>query len=259
MAFDIPVSEYASAPVHGVDPETPLPMVQHRLASLGLQCLAVTDGSRLVGVVSRSDLIEVGQRETGRRASAALLSLPGKPVSEVMSTEPVTVDPESTVARAAAIMRERQIHRVFAVAGERLVGVLSTYDLMKVIRDKRSDAPINALMASPVFTVRASEPISLATERLGKARVSGLVVVDDEWPVGLFTQAEALECRDLARDTAIDEVMNPGMICMPSDTRVFRAAQQAIAMTARRIIAVEKREMVGIVGGLDFAAFAASS
>jgi predicted transcriptional regulator len=84
------------------------------------------------------------------------------------------------------------------------------------------------------------------------------VVVDDDWPVGVFTQVEALECRDLARGTAVEEVMNPGMVCMPESTKIFRAAQQAIAMRVRRIIAVKKREMVGIIGGLDFAGFAAS-
>ena len=245
-----------SAPVHGIDPDARLPAVHHRMSSLGLSSLAVVDGQMLVGAISRSDLIEVGQRETGRRASSALLTLPEKPVSEVMTSAPVTVAPGDSIEAAAKLMVKRGIHRVYAVSGDRLLGVFSTYDVMVAIRDKRATAPISELMASPVFTIRASDPISMATERLGNARVSGLVVVDEDWPVGLFTQAEALESRDLARETAVDEVMNPGMICMPENTRVFRAAQQAIAMGARRIIAVRNREMSGIVGTLDFARFA---
>lgn len=50
---------------------------------------------------------------------------------------------------------------------------------MRAVLKKRVSNPLSEYMSSPAFTVRASEPISLATERLKRARVSGLVVVDE--------------------------------------------------------------------------------
>lgn len=251
--FDIPVTEYMSAPVHGVAPDTPLPMVQHELASLRLSSLAVLEGDRLLGAISRSDLLEIGRREPGE----ALLSLPRRPVSEVMSGEVVTVSAEDTVSAAAERMRDSGVHRVFVTRGKRLLGVISTGDLMTAICDQRANTAIRDLMNSPIFTVDVSDSISVATERLARARISGLVVVEDDLPVGLFTQIEALECRDLDGDTPVDAVLDPAMFCVPEDTRVWRAAQQATRMGARRIIAVKRRQMSGIVGGLDFAAYVA--
>jgi predicted transcriptional regulator len=124
---------------------------------------------------------------------------------------------------------------------------------MLAIRDKRVKSPISNLMSSPVFTVRHVEPVAVATERLVKARVSGLVVVEDEWPVGLFTQAEALEARDEPRDTPVEEVMSAAMLALDADTPLHRAAAQAAALRVRRVIAVKDRGMQGILTGIDFA------
>jgi len=257
--FNVPVAEYMSSPVQSVKPDASLPVVQHRMASLGLSSLAVIDGDRLVGTVSRTDLLAVGQRQTANRGRSPLLVLPNRAVSEVMSPEPIAVDPEHTIAAAAALMHQYGIHRVFAARGDRALGVLSTHDLMVATSHVRPEQVIRDWMSAPVVTIEASLSIALATRRIENAHVSGLVVVENNWPVGLFTQIEALECRDLPRETAIDEVMNPGMICLPEETRIWRAAQQATAMGARRVIAVKQREMSGILGGLDFARIVAQA
>jgi CBS domain-containing protein len=112
-------------------------------------------------------------------------------------------------------------------------------------------------MSSPAFTVRASEPISLATDRLEKAHISGLIVVDGEWPVGFFSQREALAARDLPRSTPVEEGMTSAMLALEADTPLHRAAAQAAELRVRRVIAVRSRNIEGILSGLDFARSAA--
>ena len=256
--FTMPVNLYMSTPVHTASPDDTLEEVHHKLGALGISSLAVVgSGGALAGVVSRSDLLRVGRLQAGARQQAALLTLPDRPVSDIMTREAITVGPADPVALGASLMVSKLVHRVYVQEGEQLVGVLSTKDVMLAIRDKRMSHPIESFMSRPLFTVRASEPVSLATERLEKARVSGLVVVDEDWPVGVFTQVEALAARELARDTPIEEAMDPAMICMPSDTQIHRAAAQAAAMRVRRIIAARNRDVVGILSGIDFARAAA--
>lgn len=255
--FEVPVELYMSAPVYTVEPDAPLERVQQLLADLRISSLGVTDGRDLVGVVSRSDLLRVGRRQAGSRQKAALLTLPSQQVADVMSNEVATVSPSAPISEAAGLMIHRRFHRIFVVNDGVLVGIISTRDIMSVISDKRAANPIRQYMSTPLFTVRASEPISLATERLEKARVSGLVVVEDDDPVGLFTQIEALESRDLERATPVEEVMNTGFVCMPEDTRIHRAAAQSLALRSRRVVAVRRREMCGLLTGIDFARCAA--
>lgn len=252
--FTMPVSLYMSAPVHTIRAQEKLQSAHQRLQDLGVSSLAVVDnGGALAGVISRTDLLRVGRYQAGTRKDAGLLTLPDTQVDEIMTRDVLTVGPDDPIDKACQHMVRRWVHRVFVTDSSGLAGVFSTRDVMRAIRDKRMNKPIEEFMSKPLFTVRSNEPISLATERLEKARVTGLVVVEDEWPVGVFTQVEALRSRDLPRDTPIEEAMNAAIVCMPVDTRMFRAAEQALAMRVRRIIACKKRDMHGILTGADFA------
>jgi len=253
-SFTMPLRPYMTSQVHSVDEGQDLKEARRLLKQHRISCLAVTDGnSTLVGVISRTDLLRVGQMEAGGRPDAALLTLPQKRVSEVMTSDVVTVGPEDSISRAAGAMVDRRVHRVFVVEDGQLQGVLSTKDIMRVIREKRINQPIARLMSSPVFTTRAAESLSLATERLAKAKISGLVVLDDRWPVGLFTQREALSARHLPRETPVERVMNAAVLCLDPDTPLHRAAEQASALGARRILATRGQTLEGIITGIDLA------
>ena len=55
-------------------------------------------------------------------------------VSEVMTRAPLVVlDPDTDVATAAALMSKRGIHRVLVAEQERLVGIVSTLDMARVV------------------------------------------------------------------------------------------------------------------------------
>lgn len=50
-------------------------------------------------------------------------------VSEVMTTDPVTVSPDDDLAAAASVMCDKGVHRVLVTDNGRLVGLLSSLDL----------------------------------------------------------------------------------------------------------------------------------
>lgn len=255
--FEVAVSEYMSSPVHTASVSDSLDDIYAHLGRLHISSLPVMDGDTLAGVISRSDLLRVGRRAAGSGTGAQVLAFPAATAADEMTAGARTVTPGDTLSAAARIMAREYVHRLYVVDGARLAGVLSTYDLICAVRDKGVNTPISEQMSSPVFTVRAEEPVSLATDRLAKARVSGLVVLENEWPVGIFRQIEALASRALPRETRIDAVMDAAMLCMPMSTRMGRAAQQMVAMRARRIIAMKKDRVEGILSGWDFAKFVA--
>lgn len=251
-SFLTPAAQYMTTPVVTIAPGALLAHAYALLAERAISNLAVIEGDQLVGVISRSDLLRAGQYRP-RAGRGPLLSLPERPVAEVMSTAVVTVATEDTLATAARRMVAHAIHRVFVLDGHALAGVIGTRDVMLAIRDQRMAAPIHTFMSAPVLMIGATEPLRLAVQMLERTRVSGVVVVEDDWPVGVFTQVQALAARDLDRETPVEEVMDTAMVCMPSTTSMHRAAAQAAAMRVRRIIACEQRDMLGILSGLDFA------
>lgn len=257
--FSIPVELYMSSPVHTISPTEDLQAAQKLLSTLGISSLAVVDeaSQQLEGVISTTDLIRVGRRQAGTQAKSALLTLPDAEVSGSMSKTVVTVSPGDAMRAAARKMVEGRFHRVYVVDEGKLVGVLSTRDIMLAIRDKRVSKPVADWMSSPVFTIRHDEPISLATERLEKAGVTGLVVLDESWPVGIFTQREALRSRDQTRDAHVEEVMTFALLALSKSTPLHRAAAQAAELRVRRVIAMKSGRVEGILTGLDFARAAA--
>jgi len=262
MIFTHSVSEYMTSNVESVRTDTMLPRVAIALAERRVSALAVTDDQgAIVGVISRTDLVRVGRSQAGSHRKASALVLPEKRVGDLMRESgraPIVISPTATLRSAAQTMCEHRVHRVFVVEAHKPVGVISTLDMMSAVVDAKIERPLREIMSTPLFSVNAQQPIGMAIERLEHARVTGLVVMDDAWPVGVFTQVEAMESRDLARDTRIDEVFDTSLLCLPATTKVYRAAAQARRLEVRRIIPCIDREAVGIVTGFDFAKLVAA-
>jgi predicted transcriptional regulator len=248
------VDQHSTSPVACVRPESKLTDALASMREKGVSSLAVTDGNnRLLGVLSRTDIL----REATCKSRGAALELPDLAVARAMTTAPLTVKPSTQLGAAAAAMVADRVHRIFVLDGDELASVLTTRDVMDAIALKRLNKPVGSFMSSPIFSIRATEPLSLGTERLEKAHVTGLVVMDEDWPVGIYTQREALASKDFDPRTPVEEVMSPAILLLDQGTPIHRAAAQARATRVRRVVALENGRAAGILTGLDFAKAAA--
>jgi len=261
--FATEVSEYMTRPALAVGPAEHLKDVYAQMLDWNISSLAVVENDALVGVVSRTDLLRVGRRQSSvpskqnADARRVLLDFDPIPVADIMTREVSVATPTTRVADAAKMMSTEHVHRVFVTDGTKLHGVFSTLDVITAIRDSSAKEPIAEFMTSPIEVVDIEATVVSAVDQLAKAHVSGLIAVENDWPVGVFAQVEALAARELDDTAIIEDAMDPALICMPVDTTMRRAAQQALRMRIRRIVAVENRHMRGILSGLDFARFAA--
>lgn len=133
-----------------VKPETTLRqavdlMLRHRISGLPV----VDDNGRLVGLLVENDLV-LGAR-TGLPVHLQLLEdllnakkpdrheeqlreLANRPVKEYMSTELVTASPDTPLRQLVALLVSNDFKRIPIVEGERLVGIVSRADIIKVMR-----------------------------------------------------------------------------------------------------------------------------
>lgn len=249
-----PCHTYLTSPVLSVDASEDINAAYKTMSESDIGCVAVLKDEKLAGVLTRTDLLKIGTREAGSNPKASVLTLPHRTVESVMTSNVVTVGEGDSLHVAAQRMVERRIHRVFVVngAGEP-VGVVSTRDLMLAVRDQKGHRTVEEFMSCPAFTIRAEEHVSEAIARLERAHISGLAVVDQGWPVGVFTQRDALLFQSVARSTPVEEVMDPAVLVVPPSTLMYRAAAQAAAMKTRRILVAKGDEMIGVLTGLTFA------
>ena len=104
-----------------VDPARPLADVAAVMEASGVGSVAVTEGDRLVGIVTDRDLVT--------RGVANRLSHDAR-VDAVMSTPVVTIDADADLHDAFALFRTNAVRRLAVVKGDRFVGVVSADDLL---------------------------------------------------------------------------------------------------------------------------------
>jgi CBS domain-containing protein len=85
--------------------------------------LPVVDGDGVAGIMSERDVIYC-LRDHG----AEVLDWP---ISRVMSSPAITVDPSTPVLSALALITQRRVRHLPVVSGGRLVGIVSIGDLVK--------------------------------------------------------------------------------------------------------------------------------
>lgn len=98
--------------------------LRDRMMDNGISALPVVDGAgHPIGIVTATDLLEEHPPQLG--------------VVEVMSTKVLVVPRYEDVHIAARVMRNHHIHHVVVTEGREVVGVLSSFDLLRLVEEHR--------------------------------------------------------------------------------------------------------------------------
>jgi predicted transcriptional regulator len=120
----VKVHELMTEAVVTTQPHVTIGRVRRLLEQNGIGAVPVVDGEgRPVGIVSSTDLVpELNPRS---------------PISRIMTDKVHTVPKYGDVSTAARLMRNRGIHRVVVTHEKRVVGILSTFDLLSLVEGRR--------------------------------------------------------------------------------------------------------------------------
>jgi CBS domain-containing protein len=99
-------------------------LVQNNIGSLPV----VDDGGKLIGVLSERDVLRL-MHNRGENFSRDR-------IADVMTTHPITCTPDCDVEEVMGQMSERRIAKVPVVDGDRLVGIVSVGDVIKVMYER---------------------------------------------------------------------------------------------------------------------------
>jgi CBS domain-containing protein len=251
--FAVDVSTYMTSAVSTVTESATLEEVNAELSALDVSALPVLDAQgRAAGVISRTDLLRAGRVHVDEGTRRHTLKLPDARVREFMTATVEVVTPSTPLWDAARRMVRQHYHRLFVAEDSRLIGVISTREMMRAIAEVRLATPVSEITSGSVVKVKADDPLALAVDRMAAAHRSGLVVVQGDWPVGVFTQVEALEARDANPQAPVHDWMDMRVLSLPTTMPVHMAAGQALATGARRLLTIETLGVAGIATGMDF-------
>ena len=106
---------------------TPSAMIRDAYALMkerGFRHVPIVEGDALKGIISMTDIGHLGAR------MPEILSMK---IADVMTTKLLTVGPDESVDVAAAKMASRKINCLPIVVDDKLVGIVTTYDLLDAL------------------------------------------------------------------------------------------------------------------------------
>jgi acetoin utilization protein AcuB len=125
--------EFMSEAVETVTPRTAAEKAFQQMRLKGIHHLVVTEGERLVGVIS--------DRDVGGVRGASLRK--GRTVADLMTPRVVTAAPTTSVRQAANLMRGHSIGCLVIAEGRRVLGIITVADLLTLL-GRGLDRPVAA-------------------------------------------------------------------------------------------------------------------
>ncbi len=119
------VSELMSSPAATAFADETVAVASARMQERNVGSLVVVDGSRVIGILTERDLVRFGA--SGVEGTSAK-------VVEFMTENPGTVGPHETAQRAFDKLSEHGYRHIPVVDDDRLVGVVSMRDLMRMVQ-----------------------------------------------------------------------------------------------------------------------------
>lgn len=112
-------------------------------------------------------------------------------IGQVMTTKVVALDIEETMLTALNLFRNLRISGAPVTKDGRLVGVLSTEDLIRSLRDGRIDRKVRDYMTANPTTARSVDQVVEALKIFNSTQVGRLPVVDEYGEmVGILTKGD---------------------------------------------------------------------
>lgn len=128
-------------------------------------------------------------------------------VKEAMNQGVMTVGPSIKPWEAFQKMYKDGVRRLFVMDEGKPVGVVSYSDLIAILwsikpsKDEMSSLKISDIMSDNIVTISADDGIEDAANLMVRADISGLLVLEDEKPVGVITRTDI--CRLVAAEVLV--------------------------------------------------------
>jgi len=118
-----------------------------------------------------------------------------------------------------------------------------------------SKLPVKDVMVSPVITTTPDETLNNAAKLMLEHGIGGLVVVEEDTPVGIITERDFVGV--LARknkkpgELLVSEIMSRNLVTTTPEEGIFDVAELIVKVKKRKIPVMDNGKLVGIITADD--------
>lgn len=117
------------------------------------------------------------------------------PVVEVMTTTPITISADATVAEAAALIRDKHVGSLVVMTDNRPAGIVTERDIVtKVAAADRSAkaTTVHDIMSSPLVAIHPHQEVAEAAKVMAARKIRRLPVIQEGKLVGMLTENDII-------------------------------------------------------------------
>lgn len=209
--------------VETLDAEMSLEEAMQSFARSHHRGFPVVEDSKLVGIVTQSDLLKIREsaKHTLRERNLADILL-----KEIMTPVPMTVTPIHTLSNVLYLLDRYQISRLPVVDGRKLIGIITRADIIRAEVDHLNcDNRTLKLRPEPSYVVYQTRSPSTGSGRL-------LVPVANPETAGILLKMAAAIARDRHYEIDCVQVMLIPRHSSPSETQVRTAKSRRLLRQA---------------------------
>ncbi|OGD46824.1 hypothetical protein A3K69_02795 [Candidatus Bathyarchaeota archaeon RBG_16_57_9] len=191
--------EQVMRPAPRLEEDMTLPVAVEELMSAGVRGAPVVRNNKMVGFVSRTDII---------RILPQVEQLRDKSVADFMSRNPLAVEEKESVRKAEGMMKGLMEKSLPVIDKEgRLVGAIGMNDVIEVLWTPRANKPDNELMgdrtptdisvgsimSSPAISISPKDTVGKVASLMIEKGLATVFVKDYDRLVGVVSQADLME------------------------------------------------------------------
>ena len=129
-------------------------------------------------------------------------------ISEVMTTQAHTIPLDTKMADVLELMRTQKISGAPVMDHDKVVGIVSTENLIQCLVNQDLESEVNKYMSSNILFAKASDPVVEALKLFVNTKVGRLPVIEDNKLVGIITKGDITRgvLKALQRDYKTEEL-----------------------------------------------------
>ncbi|MBV6623844.1 MAG: chloride channel protein [Rivularia sp. (in: Bacteria)] len=176
----------------------------------------VLENSKLVGIVTQSDLMKIREGKLSRNA----------PVKEIMTSQPVTITTEHNLSNVLYLLNRHQISRLPVLEGRRFVGMISRGDIIRAEANYLNcESFPNQPKIKPSYKVYQTQSPSVGTGRL-------LVLIANPETAEKLLQMAAMIAKHNRYEVECLQVITISRHNKPAETPVKTASSRKLLLSA---------------------------
>lgn len=263
------VKNWMTSPAVTVTPDTTIVAARDVMSEQKIKILLIAEKDQLLGVVTQRGLIRIDFSILGEEGCNESLDMSEIKIESIMTRNPRITQPDLSIPKAARVMLENRIAALPVVENERLIGILSSSDLMRLIIYAcpllEKEILVDHYMSDEIISIEPKTTLLEAHRLTGTKRIRTLPVLDDNQLVGIVTRTD-LVCSDPSRLASrehqdlllkillqpVEKVMRKDLITISPDAPIAEAARLMLENGIHSLLVVDDdHKLTGVLTESD--------